>query len=60
MNPRLKGHLARDGLGVLLRRYKKKMYSLHVIGLVGGIGVDVLRHRPLLHGLGNRFSMIHV
>lgn len=30
------------------------MYSLHIIGLVGGVGVDVLRHGadlPLLHVL---------
>jgi hypothetical protein len=38
-------------------RDKKKMYSLHVIGLVGGVGVDILRHRadlPLLHDLRAR------
>lgn len=35
-------------------RDKETMYSLHIIGLVGGVGVDVLRHGadlPLLHVL---------
>lgn len=40
-----------DGRGT---RDKETMYSLHIIGLVGGVGVDVLRHGadlPLLHVL---------
>jgi hypothetical protein len=27
------------------KRYKETRYSLEVIGLVGGVGVEVLRHR---------------
>lgn len=34
--------------------WKEGHYSLHVIGVVGGVGVQVLRHRadlPLLHNV---------
>jgi hypothetical protein len=34
------------------KRYKEARYSLEVIGLVGGVGVEVLRHGgdcPLMH-----------
>ncbi len=36
------------------KRYKESRYSLKLIGVVGGVGVEVLRHggnRPLMHGL---------
>ena len=40
---------ARDGLWRAVprdtKRYKETRYSLKVIGLVGGVGVEVLRHR---------------
>lgn len=37
--------------------YEQKEYSLYVVGVVGGVTVDVIRQRadlPLLHGLKKR------
>lgn len=60
--------MRRDGGGIVkgwcpgtgcpdTKRYKESRYSLKLIGVVGGVGVDVLRHggnRPLMHGLTGR------
>lgn len=51
--------LGREGWGGRsdTKRYKGTRYLLEVVGVVGGVGVEVLLHRrnrPLMHGLGLR------
>jgi hypothetical protein len=44
-------------------RYKGTRYLLEVVRVVGGVGVEVLRHggnRPLLHGLTRAKSRQHL